>query len=104
MVAAKRLPRENPILDAEIVERPLSTRGPKYDLREEVEKIAKTVQTGKAIRLRFRSPEQAKRVQMSLRHFVSKKDLVMRYQKDAADRLICWAEKVKSRAGEPAGE
>lgn len=96
----KPLRDESPITEMEMVERPLSTKH-QWPITREAEAIAKTVETGKAVRLSFRSLDEAKKVQMALRHFVAKKGLTMRYRKDAADRLVCWAEKMSSRAGEP---
>ncbi len=87
---------EQPILQMDIVERPLATKMT-WPISEEAKAILDTVETGKAVRLKFRSSEEAKKIQMALRHIVTKKGLAMRYRRDASDRIVCWAEKLAGK-------
>lgn len=87
------------LVEMEEVERPLSAKA-MWPVEPQAKAIAHTVETGKALRLKFRNAEELRKIQMALRHLVSKQGLVMRYRKDAADRIVAWAEKVK-QAGKP---
>lgn len=86
------------LVEMEEVERPLSSKST-WPIEGEAKAIASTVETGKALRLKFRNAEELRKIQMALRHLISKQGLVMRYRKDAADRIIAWAEKVKGVKG-----
>jgi hypothetical protein len=93
-MAKGKAQERGPIVSMEVVERPLGVKNT-WPVMEEVKAIVQTVETGKAVKLAFRTGEELKKIQMALRHAVSKEGLTMRYRKDAGDRIIAWAEKVK---------
>jgi hypothetical protein len=97
---------EKPILEYEVVERPLGTKT-RWAVTEEVQAILNTVDDGKAIKLKFRSADEIKRIQMAIRHVIKNKHdgIRMRYQRDQADanRIIAWAERI-SDLGQKAGK
>ena len=82
----------NVIVEMQIVDRPLGTKH-QWPITDEVRAIAGTVESGKAVQLAFRTGEEMKRIQMALRHQVSKLGLRMRYARGSGDRIIAWAEK-----------
>ena len=85
-------PPSDVIVEMQIVERPLGTKH-QWPITDEVRAIAGTVESGKAVQLAFRTGEEMKRIQMALRHQVSKLGLRMRYARGSGDRIIAWAEK-----------
>lgn len=82
------------LIEVEEVERPLSAKAT-WPVEGEAKAIAQTVETGKALKLKFRSAEELRKIQMALRHLVAKQGLVMRYKKADETRIVAWAERVK---------
>lgn len=93
MVKRARVEPTGPIVSMEIVDRPLSTKH-QWPIGKEVQAIADTIESGKAVQLAFRTGEEMKRIQMALRHQVAKMGMKMRYAKGVGERIVAWAEKV----------
>jgi hypothetical protein len=104
MVTARKEKSESEVFTSvEVVERPSGGTKLAWPIVKEAEMIAATLSDErKAIRLTPRNMEHVGKLQMALRHLLSKKDLVMRYRKDAQGRIVCWAEKATSKGGERA--
>ena len=84
---------DSPFTEVAVVERPSSVKH-QWQVTQEVLMIAETVQTGKAVKLAARTDAAMKLIQNALRHQVRQMGLKMSYRKEAAGRIVAWAEKV----------
>ena len=84
---------DSPFMEVAIVERPSGVKH-QWQVSEQVQMIAETVQTGKAVKLAARTDAAMKLIQNALRHQVRQMGLKMSYRKEAAGRIVAWAEKV----------
>ncbi|SRR5216683_520128 len=97
MVAGRRGKPASIVESMEIVERPLSIRE-KWPLDEEIRELLKTVDSGKAIRLRISSQADVHKIHMALRYAINRKAKKQLHYKMNDDRTItAWAEKEKVR-------
>ena len=87
---------DSPFMEVAIVERPSSVKH-QWQVSEQVQMIAETVQTGKAVKLAARTDAAMKLIQNALRHQVRQMGLKMSYRKDGAGRIVAWAEKGESK-------
>src|SRR5882672_283463 len=95
----KTLSERSPFKTLEVVDRPRTRGRQKWEIDEEVELVAKTLASGKAVKLEPRSMMHARNGGMALRHAVERivgEEVRMRGQK-MGDYLICWAEKVSKK-------
>lgn len=95
----KVLGERSPFKSLEIVERPRTRGRQKWEIDEEVELVAKTLASGKAVKLEPRSAMHSRNGGMALRHAVERivgEEVRMRGQK-MGDYLICWVEPTKKR-------
>lgn len=87
---------DRPIVEMELVERPKGART-KWEVDHEADVIMRSLDNGKAYRLRFRNSEDLNHIRMALQHRLGKSGMSLHGLVDPEGRFVCWAERKKAK-------